>query len=352
MEKKIDKKDDNIKFDLETIEKTFTSYKKGQMFDGVVVIKREDGCIFNIGGKNDAFLPKEEVENYDSIKIGDRFKVIITKSKNEDGMLEVSKDLADNQILATQNANKLKLGSKFSFVVTSSSRDGLFSKMGEFKIFIPINEISETIKDYKKAIGKQFEATVTEINKEEKQIIASIRILEKQIKENIESLFWNSIFINKIVKGKVKKILDYGAIVEVNGVDCFVHISNISYNRIENPKDVLKEGEEYTFKVIEVDRENQKVSLSYKALLESPRLIAIKELHVGAIYKGQIIKILKFGAIVKLQNGATGLLHIKNATDKNNKQIYEIVKLDDNVEVEVIEKDEDNERVSFKLINE
>ena len=348
MEQKVN---NDEKFDLDAIERTFTSYKKGQMFDGVVIIKKENGCIFNIGGKNDAFLPKEEVANFEELKIGDRFKVIITKSKNEEGMLEVSKDLADNQILATQNANRLKLGSKFSFVVTKGDDEGLYSKMGEYDIFIPRNEISVKTRDTRNAVGKQFEATVTEIDKENKKIIASIKLLEDKIRENVESLFWNSIFINKIVKGKVKKILDFGAIVDVGGVDCFVHISNLSYERIQNPKDILKEGEEYTFKVTDVDRENKKVSLSYKALLPSPKLLAIKELHVGAIYKGEVIKILKFGAIIKLQNGATGLLHIKNATDKNNKQIYEIVKLDQKVEVEVLEKDEEEQRVSLKLIN-
>lgn len=339
------------KFDLASIEKTFAQYKKGQTFDGVVVIKRENGCIFNIGGKNDAFLPKEEVDDYENLKIGDRFKVIITTNKNEDGMIEVSKIIADNQIIATQNANKLKLGSKFTFVVSGANSEGLNSKMGEYNIFVPKTEMSSSTHDPRKAIGKQFEATVTEIDKENKSIVASIKLLEDSVRENIENVFWNSIFINKIVKGKVKKILSYGAFVDVNGVDCFIHISNMAYERIANPSEVLKEGEEYTFKVIELDRENKKVALSYKALLESPRLVAIKELHVGAIYKGQIVKILKFGAIVKLENGASGLLHIKNATSENNRQIYEIVKLDQKVEVEVLDKDEEEERVSFKLVS-
>ncbi len=339
------------KFDMSAIDRTFTSYKQGQMFDGVVVIKRADGCIFNIGGKNDAFLPREEADDYDNIKIGDRFKVIIIKSKNEDGMLVVSKDRADNIILATQNANKLKLGSKFSFVVSDAKRDGLYSKMGEYQIFIPIDQISATTRDTKKAIGKQFEATVTEINRENKSIVASIKLLEDKIKETNETLFWNSIFINKVVRGKVKKIVSYGAFIDVGGVDCFIHVSNLAYNHVSNVGDVLKEGEEYNFKVIEVDRENKKVALSFKALQQSPRLIAIKELHEGAIYKGKVIKILQFGAIIKLENGATGLLHIKNATDKNNKQIYEIVKLDDQVEVEVISKNEEDQKVSFKLIS-
>lgn len=343
------KTEEREKFSLDMINQTFTDYKKGQMFDGVVVIKREDGCIFNIGGKNDAFLPKEEVENYADLKIGDRFKVIITNYKNEDGMIEVSKDMADNQVFATQNANKLKLGSKFSFVVTKGTDQGLNSKMGEYQIFVPHDEMSLKTKYPKAAEGKQFEATVTEIDKENKRIVASIKILEEQTKQNVEELFWKSMFVNKIVEGKVKKILDYGAFVNVNGVDCFIHISNMSHNRISHPSEVLKEGDERTFKIIELDRENKKVALSLKALEESPKLKAMKELVVGQRYDGNVVKILQFGAIIKLDNGATGLLHIKNATERSDKQIYEIVKLDERVNVEVIQIDIDDERVSFKL---
>ena len=94
------------KFDLSAIEKTFTSYKKGTMFDGVVVMKRDDGVIFNIGGKNDAFIDKEDFDDYESVKIGDRFKVMIVSRNNEEGMIEVSKRKADELVKANQNASK------------------------------------------------------------------------------------------------------------------------------------------------------------------------------------------------------------------------------------------------------
>jgi ribosomal protein S1 len=339
------------KFDLETIESTFTRYKKGEMFDGVVIIKREDGAVFNIGGKNDAFLPKAEVEDYENLKIGDRFKVVITSYKNDNGDIEVSKTLADNQIISTQNANKLKLGSSFTFVVQKGTNEGLYSKMGEFEIFVPIDEISHTTKDVKKSEGKQFEATVTAIDKDKKSIIASIKILEDQTKQTQEDLFWKSIFINKIVEGKVKKILPYGAFVDVGGVDCFCHISNFSYKRITSPEEVVKQGEKYNFKVVKVDRENKKVELSKKALDISPKRQAIESLEIGQTYEGTVVKILAFGAIVNLENGASGLVHIKNATERNDQNIYEIVKLDQRVKVEVIEIDLEEEKVSFKLVN-
>ena len=339
------------KFNLDIIDKTFTSYKKGQSFDGVVVLRRDDGVIFNIGGKNDAFIPASDFQNYDDVKIGDRFSVVITNQKNEEGLIEASKSLADALKIANQNALNLRLGSKFSFVATSVG-SGLQSKMGDYTIIIPFAEVSEHyVKDFHKLIGKQFEAVVTEIDKENKTIIGSIKLLQEQIRVAIEKNFWNSIFINKVVKGKVERIMPYGAFVSVDGFDCFLHISNISYDKLEKVEDALKVGDERQFKVIKVDRENKKVELSLKALLEDPKITRVKELTVGEVYQGEVVKLLQFGAIIKVENGATGLLHISNATENKTRKIYEIVKVGDKVEVEVLSKDDEFGKVSFKLKN-
>jgi len=337
------------KFSLEMIDKTFTSYKKGQAFDGVVVLKREDGVIFNIGGKNDAFIPANDFEDYDKVKIGERFGVVITNQKNEEGLIEASKTLADALKLANQNAQTLRLGSKFSFVV-SAVQDGLVSKMGDYRIIVPFSEVSEQyVRNFNTFVGKQLEAVVTEIDKENKQIVASVKLLQEQTRVAIEKNFWNIIFINKIVKGKVERIMPYGAFVSVEGFDCFLHISNVSHEKIKNVEEVLHVGDEKQFRVIKVDRENQKVELSLKALLEDPKTTRIKELLIGNVYDGEVIKLLQFGAIVKLENGATGLLHISNCTENKQRKIYELVKVGDHVRVEVISKDEENQKVSFKL---
>lgn len=336
-------------FNLDVIDKTFTSYKKGQAFDGVVVLKRDDGVIFNIGGKNDAFIPASDFKNFEDVKIGDRFGVVITNQKNEEGLIEASKSLADALKMANQTAQNLRLGSKFTFVVTGIG-SGLISKLGDYQIIVPFEEASEHyIKNFHSLVGKQFEAVVTEIDKENKMIVASIKLLQQQTRVALENNFWNAIFINKIVTGTVARIMPYGAIVNVDGVDCFLHISNISYDRLEKVEDAITVGQTFNFRVIKVDRENKKVELSLKALLPDPKLAKIQELQVGSVYEGEVIKLLQFGAIIKVENGATGLLHILNATEDRSKKIYEIVKVGDKVKVEVIAKDEETLKVSFKL---
>lgn len=339
-------------FNLDLIDKTFTTYKKGQTFEGVVVLKRADGVIFNIGGKNDAFIPASDFDSFDDVKIGDRFSVIITKQKNEEGLIEASMRLARDLKIANQNAESLRLGSKFTFVVTSVNNAGLHSKMGDYSVFVPAGDASmKYIRDLKSFVGKQVEVIVTEIDHEKKDIVASAKLLQEQVKVATENNFWNSIFVNKVVTGKVKKIMPYGAFVEVDGVDCFLHISNISYDRLENVGDAIKEGETYSFKVVSLDRENKKVDLSLKALLSDPKIERVKALVVGEVYLCKVVKLLRFGAIIKAPNGATGLLHIQNCTENKTKNIYELVKVDDEVEAVVIDKDEEEGKVSFRLKN-
>ena len=149
----------------------------------------------------------------------------------------------------------------------------------------------------------------------------------------------------------MKKILPYGAFVDVDGVDCFVHISEVSYDRVSKVEDVLELNKKYAFKVISVDRVEKKVGLSYKQTQPKPSVQLLSQIQVGATYTGEVIKLLAFGAILKLENGASGMLHISKATTQERKSIHEIVKLGDKIEVEVIEKDEETNRLSFAIPN-
>lgn len=257
----------DTKFSIEEVEKTIASYKKNQLSNGIVVSIREDGLIFNLGGKLDAFVPKDEVENFQSIKIGDRFSVVVT-GKTEEGMVEASQKKAIQIKLETQNAKEIKLGSAFQVVVLQTNSNGdLISKMGEYEIIVPKDEIcSYKIVNPKFYVGKKVMAIATNINNEEKKIQASIRILEDKTRAANEEIFWQTNFINKIVDGTVKRFVPYGAFVDVGGVSCLLHISNISYSKINSAADVLELGKTYKFKIISLDRENKKVSLGYKQL--------------------------------------------------------------------------------------
>lgn len=341
---------EEIKFSLKEIDKTFAKYKKNEIYDGVVILKRDDGVVFNIGGKSDAFIKKEDFANFNEIKLGDRFKVAILGTKTEDGMIEVSKTIADNILIGSQTAEKLKIGSQISFFITGIKNGSLLSKIGLYEVVVPHDEIDIKLKKLNYYLNKQETGIVTEINKSEKLIVCSIKMLKEQIKETQENLFWSSIFINKIVKGKVEKIMPYGAFVNVDGISCFIHISDISYQKVNNIEDFLNVNQEYTFRVIKIDKQNKKVSLGLKQLYENPKTAIIKNLHVGERYDATVIKILAFGAILRLNNyGIDGLLHVNDATENAGKRIYEIVKVGQKINVEIKNIDLEKDRINFKM---
>lgn len=343
---------EEVKFDLSEVEKTFTQYKLNQILDGVVVQKREDGVVFNIGGKLDAFIPKSDFEDYTLIKFGDRFQVVVTNKKNEEGFVEVSKSKADNLILETTQASGLKLGSSFSFVVTGAGKNILTSKLGEYEISIPEDQITEKpFNTLKQFIGKKFDALVTDIDAKNKQITASIKMLEGRIKQNIEIAFWNSVFVNKLVSGTVTKIMPYGAFVNVNGVTCFVHISDVAYEHVNDISKYLTVGKQYTFRIISVDKDNKKVNLSYKALQNSPKTEYLKNLEIGQTLQVKVVKLLPFGAIVKdSQSGFEGLLHISDASRMFGSFIKDIVSLNEELTVLVKSIDKEKSKINFELV--
>ena len=172
---------------------------------------------------------------------------------------------------------------------------------------------------------------------------------DKEREANHET-FWRAIFVNKIVDGTVKRIVPYGAFVEVGGVDCLLHISDVSYNKINSVSDVLELGKTYKFKVIKVDKENQKVNLGYKQLEESLKHKMLQTMSVGDKIVAKAIKILPYGAILKADNGVEGLLHIKNATEDARAQIHQIVKLEEEIEVYVKSIDLERDRLEFAII--
>ncbi len=341
---------EEVKFSLSEIDKTFARYKKDDIYDGVVVLKRADGVIFNIGGKSDAFIDKSDFTDFDSVKVGDRFKVAILGTKTEDGMICVSKKIADKIIMGSTTAEKLRFGSEVSFYVTGIQDGDLISKLGVYNLVVPHDEIDIRPKNLKYYLHKQLTGIVTEINRDDKQIVCSVKMLKEQLQESLENQFWSSIFINKVVDGTVERIMPYGAFVKVDGISCFIHISDIAYERVEHIEDYLKVGQTYKFRIIKIDKLNKKVSLGLKQLFENPRKALLKKLKVGEKYQGTVVKILAFGAIIKLNDyDISGLLHVSDATMSNDKRIYEIVKVGQKVEVEIKQIDIEKDRISFKL---
>ncbi len=340
------------KFDLENIDKTFTRFKVGSKVEASVVAILKSGLLLNIGGKKDGLIPfsSEEENALKDVKIGDKFDAIIVNTKDESGAIILSKKKADDIRLGNEMVNNLNVGDNTNFIITSTNKAGLISNLGSFEVFIPYSQISSRKVDnnLNNYVNKQFRATILEIDLIKKKIVASIKAYEEKVTLDNEKAFFESVFENKIVTGKIVRFITFGAFVNVNGVDCLVHNSQVSYDN-RPASEVFELGKSYDFRVISVDRENKKVSLSYKVLQENPLTAKVKQLKVGDIVNGKVKKILPFGAVIVFGDNIEGLLHIKEASHFYVKNIYEVAKVGQSLDLKIIDIDYDNNKVSLSL---
>ena len=341
------------KFNLENIDKTFTSFKVGAKVEANVVAILKNGILLNIGGKKDGFIPfcEEEEKALEEIKVGDSFEAIITNTKDESGSIILSKQKADYLRWGNEVVNGLKVGDNTNIIITSTTKAGLISNIGNFEVFIPFSQISSKKVDNNLSnyVNKQITATVLEIDLIKQKIIMSIKAYEQKLKIDAENAFWQSIFENKIVNGIVVRFTNFGAFVNVNGVDCLLHNLEASYDKTKTAEEVLELNKSYDFKVIKCDRENKKVSLSLKALQENPLTNKIKKLKIGDVVEGEVKKILSFGAVIKFGDNIEGLLHIKEASHYYVKNIYEVAKVGQKLNLKIINIDAEKNKVSLSL---
>lgn len=341
------------KFNLETIDKTFTYFKVGSKVNASVVAILKNGVLVNIGGKKDGFIPfcEEESKALTDVKVGEEFEAIITNTKDESGCIILSKEKADYIRWGNEVVNGLKVGDNTNIIITNKNKAGIISKIGAFEVFVPYSQISSKKIDNNldNYINKQFTATILEIDLIKKKIIASIKAYEDKQKIDLETAFWQSIFENKIVTGTVIRFTEFGAFVNVNGVDCLLHNTEASYDKNKTARDIFEIEKEYEFKVIKCDKENKRVSLSYKALQENPLTAKVALLKVGDVVEGEVKKILPFGAVIMLQNEVEGLLHIKEASHFFVKNIYEVAKVGQKLTLKIINIDYKANKVSLSL---
>lgn len=341
------------KFDLDSIDKTFTRFKVGAKVNATVVAKLKSGLLVNIGGKKDGLIPfcDEENKAIQDVNIGDSFEAIIVSTKDESGAVVLSKQKADDLRIGNEIANTLAVGNETELIITSATKAGLVSKLGTFEVFIPYSQISygridNNLQNY---VNKQFKAIVLEIDLIRHKIVASIRAYEEHEKLSAEEAFFSSIYENKVVTGKVIRFTDFGAFVNVGGVDCLCHNSEVSYEKNKKASDVLELDKSYDFKVIKLDKENKKVSLSYKALQVNPIVEKLKAYKVGDVVNGEVKKILPFGAIVAFGDGLEGLLHVKEASHFYIRNVYEVAKVGQKMDFKIIEIDPESNKVSLSL---
>lgn len=348
---------------LQAVDADGTSGKlsSGKIMKVKVISADEKGITVAFNSKVDGFISAEEATLDGTYDPADypadmELEVKLLASRTEDGVYRFSKKAVDEIKEGDKVVDTIRDGQEFELKVDRAvERDvakkkggGLLGKLGTYTVFIPASQIQERyVSDLKPYVGKTLRLERLEINDEKKRIVASQKVILERERKEREEIFWTNVVPGVIVNGKVKSISKFGAFVSVDGYDCLVHISDVSWVKFKSIEDVLKVGKKYDFVVLKADREKGKVSLGYKQLQKHPFDVAIENHPVGSTFTGKITSIMPFGAFVEVEPGVEGLVHVSEASNTYVKNINDIYKVGDEIEVKVLAVDSEAKKITL-----
>ncbi|MBD7964689.1 30S ribosomal protein S1 [Fictibacillus norfolkensis] len=327
--------------------------EKGEIIKGTVLKVEEKHALVDISAKQDAFLPINEVSSLfiekvsDVLNEGDQITVKVL-SHTEDKLL-VSKKAVDTEKSWSELEEKFESKEKFEVVVHDVVKGGLVVDLG-VRAFIPASMVeSHFVEDFSDYKGKTLSVKIVELDAEKGRVILSHRAVTEEAAVAKKQEILDRLAPGEIIEGKVQRLTDFGAFVDIGGVDGLVHISQLSHNRVDNPSEVLSEGQTVKVKVLSVDRDNDRISLSIKETQPGPWEEASSSIQAGSVIEGTVKRIVTFGAFVEVAPGIEGLVHISELANRHIGNPSEVVKEGQQVSVKVLEVNSQDKRMSLSM---
>lgn len=336
------------------LNESFKTIHTGEVVEGTVIDVKPDEIILNIGYKSDGILTKSEYSNDNSIdlttavKVGDTMDVKVLKTNDADGQVILSyKRLAidrGNKRIEEAFNNKEVLTAK----VVQVLEGGLTVVVDEVRIFIPASLVSDSYeKDLSKYQDQEIQFVVTEYNPKRRRYIGNRRMLVTAEKAEAAKKLFDSIKAGDVVDGIVKNVTDFGAFIDLGGADGLLHISEMSWGRVESPKKVFKVGD--TVKVLVKSIDGSKIALSRKFDNENPWKDATDKYAVGNIVKGKVARMTDFGAFVELEPGIDALLHVSQIAKEHVEKPADVLKVGQEVEAKIVDFNEEEKKISLSI---
>jgi 4-hydroxy-3-methylbut-2-enyl diphosphate reductase len=283
--------------------------------------------------------------------VGDELEVLVLKW-DDDGTVLLSKKKVDSKKVMDQLEEDFKEGRTIDGTIVSSVKGGLLVDVGVVG-FLPASHVEDGyVKNLDEYIGKTYKFKIIEFNRSKKrgsQIVLSRKQLVEEEKARLKEKFWSDIEEGQTVKGRVKRVVDYGAFIDLGGYEGLLHVSEIDHVRIEHPSKVLKEGDEIDVYILSLDREKQRVSLSRKKLLKSPWEIVLENYKEGDIIEGTVVRIAPFGAFVEIAPGVDGLVHISQLANRRVEKPQDVVSINQKVQIKILSIDPEEKRIGLSI---
>jgi small subunit ribosomal protein S1 len=328
-----------------------SKFKNGSIIEGTISAVKGDDVFIDIGYKSEGAVSASEF-GADSVKVGEKVTVMLVQLENEKtGMVELSKRRADEKIRWEKILERYVEGCVVTGTIKSAVRGGLLVAIDDVEAFLPGSQVEVApVKELEPYVGQTYDFKVIKISNERRNLIVSRReLIEGTLAEKKAELL-GSLQKGEVRKGRVKNITDFGAFIDLDGLDGLLHITDMSWGRVKHPAEMLKVGEELDVMVLDVDRDRERVSLGLKQTTENPWNTIQEQFPVGARVAGKVVNLAAYGAFIEIAPGVEGLVHISEFSwTKRVARASDVLNVGDEVQVVVLSVDIDNQKIALGI---
>jgi small subunit ribosomal protein S1 len=329
------------------------SFKEGEVIKGTIIEISKDAVMIDVGYKSEGVVSAKEFLDPDgklSIKEGDEVFVLLEKREDENGYVRLSKLKADQFKVWDALIEAYNKGEKLNGRVTQRIKGGFYVDINGIICFLPGSQVDlKPVRNPEAIIGESFDFIVLKHNRRKNNVIVSRRAILEKEREALRKITMEKIEEGSLVEGIVKNITDYGAFVDLGGIDGLVHLTDLSWGKVSHPSQVLSIGDTLTVKVLKFNREDSKISLGLKQAKPDPWLTVADKYPVGMKVTGRVVNITDYGAFIELEEGLEGLVHISEMSWTKIKHPSQKLKVDDRTEVMILDIDAPNKRISLGI---
>ena len=335
----------------QAIDSSIRRIRPGQIVTGTVIGITENEVLVNVGYKSDGYIPRAEfpADGELDVQEGEQIDVEVVKVNDGEGNVLLSRKNVQSKKFWDDLVAEDTEGKTFEAVVKEVVKGGLIAEMeGGVRTFIPASHVStKYVENLGEYVGKTVKVKVLEIDKQRKRIVASIKQVLLEEAAAREQAKWDSLVVGSKVHGIVRRITDFGAFVDIGGLDGLVHVTDAAWGRVKHPSDVLSVNQEVDVLILGVDKEKKRISLGYKQLQPKPWTMAGEKYPVGSIVEGKVVRIVPFGAFVALEPTIDGLIHISQVATRRIEKVEDELKVGDIVRCKVLEVNPEAKRISL-----
>lgn len=312
---------------------------------GRVVAVRRDDVFIELGGREQGILPLGQLPEMP--QPGQPIEVIVERFNPEEGLYQL---VAPDGAMSVGDWEDINEGMVVEARVTGHNSGGLEVQVNRLRGFIPVSQVAlYRVEDLEEFVGQKWPCVVTDVNPERRRLVLSRRAMLEREKEETRQKMWATLEPGQIHEGVVRKIMEFGAFIDLGGVEGLLHVSQLSWARVKHPSEVLHEGQTIKVKILKIDPETHKLSLTYREMLENPWDTAASKYAVNSVARGVVTKLMEFGAFVQLEPGVEGLVHISELSPKRVWRVSDVVQEGQEVDVLILSVDRDAERMSLSM---